>query len=119
VLRLAASLDARARNEVAAGSDQVRLRGEVTSYLHKELDRHLRDVRGEVLMAVQRFPSFNSPHEGKAVIEEELEELWEHVKANTGRSMYAMDEARQIAAMAIRYMLDLDERTLSGVEHRG
>jgi hypothetical protein len=81
----------------------------VTPKPHKALDRILADVRGEVLTAIGSFPSFNSPHEGKAVIEEELDELWEHVKANTGRSMYAMDEARQIAAMAVRYMIDLDE----------
>lgn len=71
------------------------------------LDGALIDVRSELLGAMERFAPFNSPHEGCAVIREELEELWEHAKANTGRDYEAYVEARQIAAMAVRYMLDL------------
>lgn len=69
--------------------------------------RVLREVDEELSNAISRFPAFNSPHEGKAVIEEELDELWEHVKANTGRSKEARQEALQVAAMALRYVLDL------------
>lgn len=68
----------------------------------------LRSVERELRNALIVFPSFNSPHEGKAVIEEELDELWEHVKANTGGSPEAIKEAIQIAAMACRYALDLE-----------
>lgn len=71
-----------------------------------DLDLILDGVRVEVERAVWRFDPFNSPHEGWAVIREELDELWEHVKANTGRSDDALIEARQIAAMAVRYILD-------------
>lgn len=73
----------------------------------RQLDWTLKRVGNEVLRALDRFPAFNSPHEGKAVIEEELEELWEHCRANTGRSPEAMKEAIQVAAMAVRYVLDL------------
>lgn len=45
------------------------------------------DVEAELRRAVGRFRSFNSPHEGWAVIREELDELWEHVKKNTGRGL--------------------------------
>jgi broad specificity phosphatase PhoE len=70
--------------------------GHLFSYLETELRK-----------ARNKFPDFNSPHEGYAVIAEEVEELWEHVKANTGRSEDALEEAIQVAAMALRYALDL------------
>lgn len=63
----------------------------------------------ELEQATRRFDSFNSPHEGWAVIREELDELWEHVRGNTGRDRDAMVEAVQIATMALRYVYDLGE----------
>lgn len=59
--------------------------------------------------AISRFPSFNSGHEGKAVIEEELDELWEEVRANRPGAAPATREAVQVAAMAMRYVYDLSE----------
>ena len=38
-------------------------------------------IQYEALRAIKNFPPLNRGHEGKAVIEEELEELWEEVKA--------------------------------------
>lgn len=73
----------------------------------ERIDWVLALVRSELARALQRFDTFNSPHEGKAVIEEEFDELWEHVKENTGYSEAAMDEAIQTAAMALRYVHDL------------
>lgn len=64
-------------------------------------------VAGELRTAVGRFPPFSSPHEGYAVILEELEELWEHVRCNTGRTLTARHEAIQLAAMAARYIAEL------------
>ncbi len=61
----------------------------------------------ELSRALAKFPSFNSPHEGWAVIKEEMDELWEHVRDNTGRGPLAREEAIQIAAMGLRYALDL------------
>lgn len=63
----------------------------------------------ELTKARDRFAPFNSPHEGWAVIREELDELWEHVKANTGRDPEAYEEAIQVAAMALRYAYDLSK----------
>lgn len=51
----------------------------------------------------------NSPHEGWAVIKEEVDELWECVRANNGASLDARQEAIQIAAMALRYVYDVSE----------
>lgn len=60
--------------------------------------------------AVSIYPPFNSPHEGWAVIFEELDELWDHVRANTGRTEDAAQEAVQVAAMALRYIAELGPR---------
>jgi len=64
-------------------------------------------VAEELTKARERFEPFNSPHEGWAVIREELDELWEHVRANSGYGPDAHREAIQIAAMALRYAYDL------------
>lgn len=72
-------------------------------------------VGTELCRARSRFRPMNSPHEGKAVIEEELDEFWEHCKANTGRESAAMDEAIQVAAMAARFVFDLAAWGPSGV----
>jgi hypothetical protein len=55
-----------------------------------------------------------SPHEGNSIIREEYEELWEHVRANTGRTIEAGEEATQIAAMAVKYMINFDPRVNDG-----
>ena len=70
----------------------------------------IRTVAKELGSARVKFGPMASPHEGWAVIKEELDELWECVRANGGRSPLAMDEARQVAAMAIRYIVDLEPR---------
>lgn len=71
--------------------------------------RALVEIAGEASRASEKFASFNSPHEGWAVIREEIDELWDHVKANTGTNHEARVEAVQIAAMALRYAADLTD----------
>ena len=67
------------------------------------------DVAEELRTASNKFKPFASPHEGFAIIKEEVDELWDEVKkqytARTSENMRA--EAKQIAAMAIRFMIDL------------
>jgi hypothetical protein len=53
---------------------------------------------------------FASAHEGSSVIREEFEELWEHVRADTGYTPEASEEAAHVAAMAIKYMINFDPR---------
>ncbi len=69
----------------------------------------LKDIIGEYQRAVESNDSFHSAHEGYAVILEELDELKEEVwkkKANRVRKkMYK--EAMQVAAMALRFMVDI------------
>lgn len=75
----------------------------------KALDEALAAVRREYLRAVEKFPAFNSAHEGYAVIREEVDELWDDVKANAPREQ-AKKEAIQVAAMALRFITDVSER---------
>lgn len=58
---------------------------------------------------MDRFEPFQSPHEGYAVILEEMDELKEHVWRNqTKRDIEAMTkEAIQVAAMAVRFIHDV------------
>lgn len=78
--------------------------------LEKRLDTILSRIRSEVLRAGRKHPPMHSAHEGYAILQEEVDELWEHVKADTGYSREAMTEAGQVAAMGVRYILDLEER---------
>jgi hypothetical protein len=71
------------------------------------LELVLAKVRAEVLRAAAKHPPMNSPHEGHSVIREELDELWDHVKADTGHSNQALREAIQVACTAVRYACDL------------
>lgn len=74
------------------------------------VDAVLARVRAEVLRAEQKFPPFASAHEGYAVLKEEVDELWDEVKANKGYTSHAMVEAIQVAAMGLRYVLDLEAK---------
>lgn len=63
----------------------------------------------EGMNAAEKWGPFNSAHEGFAVMMEEFDELWDHVKVNQkNRDLVAMrKEAMQVAAMAIRFMVDV------------
>lgn len=67
------------------------------------------EVIAELERATEKFGSFKSSHEGYCVLLEEVDELWDEVKANRGRTADARSEAIQIAAMAIRYVLDISD----------
>jgi hypothetical protein len=62
-------------------------------------------VLAELERATAKFGTFNSSHEGYAIIKEEVDELWDDIKANKLYS--AKEEAVQVAAMAIRFLIDL------------
>lgn len=74
----------------------------------------LLEIDAEAQRASAKFPPFNSAHEGYAVLLEEVDELWQHVKVKQGRRDCAAmrAEAIQVAAMALRFVVDLgdDER---------
>lgn len=70
----------------------------------------LKEVQAEVKRATVDlgFPKFNSAHEGFAILHEEFDELKEHVWTNQKkRDIAAMrKEAIQVAAMAVRFVMD-------------
>jgi len=64
----------------------------------------------ELERTTEKFGSFKSAHEGYCVLLEEVDELWDEVKTNQGYTMGARQEAIQIAAMAMRYILDISDK---------
>lgn len=62
-------------------------------------------INTELKNARANWPGFNSAHEGFAILKEEVDELWDHVKTNQKRRdlVKMKAEAIQVAAMAIRF----------------
>lgn len=73
------------------------------------VDEILAEVEKELTAATERFPAFNTAHEGFAVLLEEVDELKAHVWTKQGmRLTHQMRaEAIQVAAMAVRFALDV------------
>lgn len=65
----------------------------------------LEEVRIELIKARMKFQPMRGPHEGYAVIKEEVDELWDDIKANRS----GKQEATQVAAMAIAYMIEIGD----------
>ncbi len=75
---------------------------------YTDYTKAIEEVSEEYFKARENFPDFRSRHEGIAIIEEEFLEfrdaaMWPH--KNKGDSAY--EEAKQLAAMSIRYMVDI------------
>lgn len=72
----------------------------------------LASVSRELTAVRHKYPGpFHTPHEGYAIMLEEVDELWAEVKKKPkNRSKRKMrGEAKQIAAIAIRFITDLCE----------
>lgn len=76
------------------------------------IDDALARVRDELIEATKRFGPMASAHEGYAVILEELDEMWDEVKANSTKR--AREEAVQVAAMATRFLIDVQPKPKAG-----
>lgn len=62
----------------------------------------------EYEQAVRTFPkALHSKHEGFAVLKEEVDELWEEIKRKDSRPDAVKKEALQVAAMALRFLVDI------------
>ena len=64
-------------------------------------------IEEEYNNSLKKFPLFNSPHEGYAVILEELDELWNEVKKKQFNKVNSSEECIQIAAMCAKFILSL------------
>ena len=71
----------------------------------RNIDEILHLVKEEYQRARANHSPMNSGHEGYAVILEELDELWEDVRADDFDR--AKDEAIQVAAMAVAFILEV------------
>lgn len=67
------------------------------------------EIEAEAVTGHDKFGAFNSAHEGFAVLKEEVDELWDHVKTKqTHRDLNKMKtEAMQVAAMAVRFAAEV------------
>lgn len=75
-----------------------------------DLSRVLRLVEKEIVRAWTKHPNeFHNAHEGYAVLLEEVDELWDEVKADTAYTKKGMKEAIQTAAMAVRFVVELHD----------
>lgn len=71
------------------------------------------DALEECMAARGKFPPMNSPHEGFAVLLEEVEELKAHVwtKQRLRKLKLMRKEAIQVAAMALSFAADCCDET--------
>lgn len=76
----------------------------------KAIDNAMSKIEVELRSALEKFPKpFNSEHEGFAVLNEEVDELWDEIKDNKSEGSRARQhgEAIQIGAMAAKYIMQL------------
>ena len=60
----------------------------------------------ELSRAFDKHPAFNSPYEGWAVLQKQVDELWEVIKKkDDNRELLAA--SKRVAAMALRFMIDV------------
>ena len=66
-------------------------------------------VSNELTKALQKHRAMASPHDGYAVILEELDKLWDEIKRQEPDARNLTKEAAQVAAMGLRFLIDLAE----------
>lgn len=67
--------------------------------------RVLWEIQTEYEKARLKFDKMRGPHEGYAVILEELDEMWDDIKGNNPTGM--RKEAVQIGAMVLAFILEV------------
>ncbi len=67
----------------------------------------LDEVHKEVRGAAAKHKPLNSPHEAFAVMAEEVDEVWDEVRKRTLDKPAMRRELIQVAAMAVRAIVDL------------
>jgi hypothetical protein len=81
--------------------------GVVFAHANDRAGRVLIEIGNELAIASAKHRRpLNSPHEGFAVIREEVDELWEAVRRDDLKA--ALAEAVQVGAMAVRFLVDLE-----------
>lgn len=70
----------------------------------------LMEVIIELAAAEHAYPPMRNGHEGFAILNEEVDELWDYVKlkqSDPTRTAKMRREAIQVAAMALRFVLEV------------
>ena len=84
--------------------------------IHRTIASICAEVQDEVELAIKLHGAMASAHEGYTVLLEEVDELWDEVKLNPRknpqRNATMRKEAIQIAAMAIRFVLDVCDKKI-------
>ena len=75
-----------------------------------KFNKIVEDIQTEYIKAVSKHGSFNSAHEGFAVLNEEIDELWDEVKKRDKSKANMRKEAVQVAAMAVRFIHDVCDK---------
>lgn len=75
-----------------------------------QYERASNEIAAEAKRARNKFPPFNSAHEGASVLREEFEEMWDEVKADNLPD--AIAEAVQVGAMALRFIADMRAKSV-------
>jgi len=68
-------------------------------------------------LARQRFGQYSSPHELYAVLQEEIEEMWDAIKIDN--FAHARVEAIQVAAVALRFASETTRHEDAGTYQEG
>lgn len=72
------------------------------------LNKRLTNIKNEVSRAKSLHPGdFHNLHEGYAVLLEEVDELWDEIKKKKPSLEEVRKEAEQVAAMALRIIVEL------------
>jgi NTP pyrophosphatase (non-canonical NTP hydrolase) len=79
------------------------------------------DVLAEVQAELERSNAkhrafFYSAHEGFSVLKEEVDELWDEVKAQERDMVRMRKEALQVAAMAVKFIASVCDRPFDDAE---
>lgn len=83
----------------------------------QRIEETLSEMREELDRAMEMHGSFRTRHEGYAVILEEQDELWAEVKKKRPDPELLYSEAIQVAAMALRFIIDLTYKDSEGKAH--
>jgi hypothetical protein len=105
----------RADQEATLRRNQPKAKSPVSDTTEDMIRRISEEIAAEAARAATIHAPLHSPHEAISVIREEFEELWDHVKADTGLSKDARKEAVQLGAMALRYILNLIDQPQGGI----
>lgn len=67
----------------------------------------LKEVEARVHKARSMYPDMRSAPEGYAILLEEVDELWAEIKKKSPDKEQMRQEALDVAAMAVRFIVDL------------